>query len=78
MKFLFYKGRHGERLLTEHSQKGWNFLRNEMDNDNRCTLDEIRRDMGDYAISGSPEYSENAHLSVDDGGEISTIELTEV
>lgn len=78
MKFLLYEGRHGELLLTEHSQVAWDFLRNEMDNDNRCTLDEIRQDFGDDAICGNLEYYHDAHLSIDDGGNISTIELTEV
>lgn len=78
IKFLFYEGRHGERHLTKHSKDAWEFLRSEMDHDNRCTLDEIARDFGPDAIYGSLDYHTDAYLSVDDGGSITTIELTPV
>lgn len=78
MKFLYYEGRHGEQLLTEHLPSAWEFLKTQMCNDNRASFDEIKRDLGEDAIYGSLDYSHNAHLSVDDGGYIITIELTEV
>lgn len=78
MKFLLYNGRHGEQLLTYHTPEAWEFLKYEMVKDNRASFEEIRRDMGEDALSGSLDYHKDAHLSIDDGGDIDTIELTVV
>jgi len=78
MKFLFYTGRHGQQLLTEHSEKAWEFLKAEMQKDNRCTFEEAIRDFGHDCLYGSFGYSDRACLSMDDGGQIITIDLTEV
>lgn len=78
MKFLYYEGRHGEQILTEHSPTAFEFLKEQMQEDNRATFDEIKRDMGYEAFYGDFEYLDNAYLSIDDGGSIETIELTEV
>lgn len=78
MKFLFYEGRHGERHLTEHTPAGWEFLKNQMQQDNNASFEDILRDSGPEAFYGSFDYKDDASLFIDDGGRISTIELTEV
>lgn len=78
MKFLYYLGRHGEQHLTEHTPKAWEFLKQEMQNDNRATFEDIIRDFGRAAMYGSLDFKDECYLSIDDGGEIHTIELTEV
>ena len=78
MKFLLYNGRHGEQILTEHTPNAWEYLKNEMQRDNNATFEDIRRDFGDDAMYGHLDYRSEAHLSIDDGGEISTVYLTEV
>lgn len=77
-KFLYYEGRHGGHRLTPHTIEAWEWLKVEMQDDNNASFEDIRRDFGDYAFSGSFEYNENAHLSIDDGGSIETIKLTEI
>lgn len=77
MKFLLYNGRHGEQLLTFHTPKAWEFLKSEMQEDNVVTFEEYLRDFGEDGVSGSFEYSDDAHLFLDDGGSIDTVELTE-
>lgn len=78
MKFLLYDGRHGEQILTEHSERAWNYLKFEMQNDNRMTFEEACEEFGVDCLYGSLDYGPNASLSMDDGGDIDTIELTEV
>ena len=78
MKFLYYEGRHGEQHLTEHTPEAWEFLKREMERDNNMSFDEVAEEFGAAAIEGSLDYAENGQLSVDDGGSIITIELTEV
>ena len=78
MKFLYYFGRHGEMHLTEHSPRAWEFLLTEMQEDNRMTFDEAAKEFGPDCLYGSLEYREDAHLSMDDGGSIITIVLTEM
>jgi hypothetical protein len=78
MKGLHYSGRHGEQIYTEHSEKAWEFLKQEMQNDNRCTFEEAVRDFGVECLSGTFEYGPDCHLYMDDGGEIHTFEFTEV
>lgn len=78
MKFLYYFGRHGEQLLTEHTPHAWECLKEEMQNDNRCSFDEAVRDFGPDCLYGSLDYKDDAHLFMDDGGEIRTLWLTEV
>lgn len=80
MKFLFYHGRHGEQHLTVHSEQAWEYLKLEMQKDNRCSFEDYIRGYGgfdDGMISGSFEYHDDAHLSLDDGGSIQTIYLME-
>lgn len=78
MKFLYYFGRHGEQLLTEHTPHAWECLKKEMEEDNRVTFEQAVEEWGEDCLSGSLEYSDNAHVSMDDGGEIRTLWLTEV
>ena len=78
MKFLLYNGRHGEETLTEHSQKAWTYLLKEMQDDNRMTFEEAYEQFGADCMYGSLEYGPDARLSMDDGGYIDTIELTEI
>lgn len=75
-KFLYYEGRHGERLLVPHNEKGWEFLKEQMQEDNRCSFEEAREQFGEHSVEGDLEYSEDACLFMDDGGSISTAELT--
>jgi len=74
MKFFLYEGRHGERLLTEHSRTAWNYLLAEMNTADGCTIEEAREE-GFWVDGGTYE---DGHVSVDDGGKISTVELTRV
>ena len=78
MKFLHYQGRQGQELFTEHSPKAWEYLKQEMQNDNRATFEDIARDFGHDAMYGSLDFKSDCYLSIDDGGSIITIELTEV
>lgn len=78
MKFLYYFGRHGEQVLTEHTHHAWECLKKEMEEDNRVTFEQAVEELGEDCISGSLEYSDNAHVSMDDGGRIETVYLTEV
>lgn len=78
MKFLLYNGRHGEEILTNHTVEAWEFLKAQMCEDNRASFEEIHRDFGPDAFYGSFDYKEDAYLSIDDGGQIETIELTAV
>lgn len=75
-KFLFYESRNGLRLLVPHTETGWEFLKEHMQDDNRCTFEEAVEQFGEGCLSGSLDYSENASLSMDDGGSIETAELT--
>lgn len=75
-KFLFYESRNGLRLLVPHNEKGWEFLKKHMQDDNRCTFEEAVEQFGEYSVEGDLEYSEDAHISMDDGGSIHTAELT--
>lgn len=73
MKFFLYGGRHGERHLVHATKAGWDFLTSEMQKDNHMSFEEAARE--GFDIEGS--YDEG-FLYMDDGGEIHTIELTEV
>lgn len=75
MRFLLYQGRSGQQLLTEHTPEAWNYLLKVRDEDDRCTVEQAREDGW---VDGSEEYGPDAYLSVDDGGTIETIELTEI
>lgn len=78
MKFLHYQGRQGQELFTEHTPKAWEYLKQEMQNDNRMSFEEMMEEFGIECISGTFDFSDDCHLYVDEGGEIHTIELTEV
>lgn len=78
MKFLYYFGRHGEKLLTEHTPKAWEALKEKMQNDNRMSFDEAVVEFGHECLYGSLDYSDRAHIFMDDGGEINTLWLSEV
>lgn len=74
MKFLLYEGRHGERILTEHTKRAWDALLAEMNEIDGCTLEQAR-EQGFWVDGGTYE---EGNVSVDDGGTISTLYLTEV
>lgn len=73
MKFLLYEGRHGERLLVDYSRDAWNFLISELECDDNSTIAQSK-EMGLWVDGGT---FEEGYISVDDGGKITTIELTE-
>lgn len=73
-KFLLYNNRHGERVLMPHTREAWDYLLAEMNDVNGCTLEEARDD-GFWVDGGTYE---EGYVSVDDGGCIETIELTEM
>lgn len=72
MKFFLYEGRHGERELVEYSRNGWDYLIEQLEADDRSTLKESK-EIGLWVDGGT---FEDGYVSVDDGGRISTIELT--
>lgn len=74
VKYWVYQGRHGELELFPDTDAGWKAARAMQDADNRCTLEEIRRDLGDDAIAGAREYG---RFSIDEGGELELVEVTE-
>lgn len=73
MKYFLYNGRHGETLLVEHTIEGWDYLIVEMQRDNGSSLNELR-DAG-FDVAGSFAHGS---ISVDDGGSIETIEVTQL
>jgi hypothetical protein len=76
-KFLFYKCRHGDyELLTPHDERHWNYLIDEMYECDKVTPAEAEAE--GWTVDGSVDYNENANLSIDDGGTIKTIELSEL
>lgn len=72
MKFLLYRGRHGEQVLMEHTRENWDALMEEMIATDGCTPEEARRD-GCWVDGGT---FEEGYVSVDDGGKIFTVELS--
>ena len=78
MKFLLYEGRQGQQVLTEHTPEAWETLKNQMQEDNRCTFEEAVEDFGHDCLYGSFEYKESCYLSMDEGGCIRTLHLSEI
>jgi len=74
MKFLLYRGRHGEEILTEHGPREWDYLMRHLIEDDGSTP-EASAEMGLWVDGGT---FEQGFVSVDDGGRIDTIWLTEV
>lgn len=72
-EFLLYQGRSGQTKLVKKTQAGWDYLIEEMERDNRVTFVELVET--DLDFDGS--YADG-FMWVDDGGEISTVELTQV
>ncbi len=68
--FYLYEGRHGERILTPTTRANWDFLIVQLETDCRCTIAES---IADGQLEGSYE---EGWLYIDDGGVISSIDLT--
>jgi hypothetical protein len=71
-KFYLYEGRHDERILVRATAENWEYLLRERELDDGCTLEEA----GEHGLEWGGSYEEGS-LWVDDGGEITTIELSE-
>ena len=69
--FLLYEGRHGERILTENTREAWDALLELMAGHDGCTISEARS-QGFWVDGGTYE---EGHVSVDDGGKITTLVL---
>ena len=74
-KFWLYQGRHGEKLLFPYTRAGFDAARTMQDEINGYTLEEIIEEFGEYAVSGSYD---TGSFSIDDGGQISTVEVVDV
>lgn len=70
-EFYFYRGRHGEEILTPKTDKAWDFLVGQMEQDSGITFDEAHSE--GLEVEGSYEQG---FLFMDDGGKIDTIGLT--
>lgn len=72
-RFYLYEGRQGQFILTRAGRKEWDYLVNELEQDDRMSIEESIEE--GFDVSGS---FEQGYLSVDDGGSIRELELTEV
>ena len=71
-EFYLYTSRKGRHVLTPRTREAWDWLLQEMQDDNRVTFEEAKRE--GFDIEGSYE---DGWLFMDDGGEIRVITLTE-
>jgi len=74
MKFLLYDGRHGEQILVKYCREGWDYLVKQLEQDDGGSIDDSLED-GLWVDGGT---FEEGYVSVDDGGKITTIELTAI